>query len=78
MGTRWQFFKAAPKVSFCVSLAAAMASATIRSSISPRSAKTFAELTAEEKARYSHRGAAFRQFLQWEDESVERHPHTGS
>jgi XTP/dITP diphosphohydrolase len=37
--------------------------------------KTFAELTAEEKARYSHRGAAFRQFLQWEDESLERHPH---
>jgi len=27
--------------------------------------KTFAELTAEEKARYSHRGAAFRQFLDW-------------
>ena len=39
--------------------------------------KTFAELTAEEKARYSHRGAAFRQFLQWEAESPERHPHTG-
>ena len=39
--------------------------------------KTFAELTAEEKARYSHRGAAFRQFLQWEDESAERHPHVG-
>jgi XTP/dITP diphosphohydrolase len=37
--------------------------------------KTFAELTAEEKARYSHRGAAFRQFLEWEDESPERHPH---
>jgi XTP/dITP diphosphohydrolase len=27
--------------------------------------KTFAELTAEEKSRYSHRGAAFRQFLEW-------------
>src|SRR5271167_2024050 len=27
--------------------------------------KAFAELTAEEKARYSHRGAAFRQFLAW-------------
>jgi XTP/dITP diphosphohydrolase len=27
--------------------------------------KTFAELTAEEKARYSHRGAAFRDFLEW-------------
>lgn len=37
--------------------------------------KTFAELTAEEKARYSHRGSALRQFLQWEDESPERHPH---
>jgi XTP/dITP diphosphohydrolase len=27
--------------------------------------KTFAELTAEEKAEYSHRGAAFREFLRW-------------
>jgi XTP/dITP diphosphohydrolase len=27
--------------------------------------KTFAELSAEEKARYSHRGSAFRQFLEW-------------
>jgi XTP/dITP diphosphohydrolase len=27
--------------------------------------KTFAELTAEDKALYSHRGAAFRQFLAW-------------
>ncbi|MBS1852989.1 MAG: RdgB/HAM1 family non-canonical purine NTP pyrophosphatase [Acidobacteria bacterium] len=27
--------------------------------------KTFAELTAEEKAQYSHRGAAFRKFLEW-------------
>ena len=41
----------------------------------PEIEKTFAELSAEEKARYSHRGAAFRQFLQWEDESAERHPH---
>jgi len=31
----------------------------------PQIQKTFAELTAEEKAHYSHRGAAFRQFLQW-------------
>jgi XTP/dITP diphosphohydrolase len=31
----------------------------------PQIGKTFAELTPEEKARYSHRGAAFRQFLQW-------------
>ena len=27
--------------------------------------KTFAELMPEEKAQYSHRGAAFRQFLAW-------------
>ncbi len=27
--------------------------------------KTFAELSAEEKSRYSHRGAAFRSFLDW-------------
>jgi len=27
--------------------------------------KTFAELGAEEKARYSHRGQAFRYFLEW-------------
>lgn len=33
----------------------------------PQIAKTFAELSAEEKARYSHRGAAFRQFLEWMD-----------
>lgn len=41
----------------------------------PQIGKTFAELTAEEKANYSHRGAAFRAFLQWEDEATERHPH---
>jgi XTP/dITP diphosphohydrolase len=33
----------------------------------PEIEKTFAELTAEEKAKYSHRGAAFRKFLQWCD-----------
>jgi XTP/dITP diphosphohydrolase len=38
--------------------------------------KTFAQLTAEEKALYSHRGAAFRAFLAWQDESREQHPHT--
>ncbi len=27
--------------------------------------KTFAELTAEEKSKYSHRGAAFRKLLKW-------------
>ncbi len=31
----------------------------------PEIKKTFAELTAEEKAKYSHRGAAFREFLRW-------------
>lgn len=33
----------------------------------PQIKKTFAELSAEEKARYSHRGAAFRRFLEWYD-----------
>jgi len=31
----------------------------------PQIQKTFAELTAEEKSKYSHRGKAFRKFLQW-------------
>jgi inosine/xanthosine triphosphate pyrophosphatase family protein len=31
----------------------------------PQIGKTFAELSAAEKANYSHRGAAFRAFLQW-------------
>ena len=31
----------------------------------PQIEKTFAELTAEEKSKYSHRGAAFRKFLDW-------------
>ncbi|MGB6814524.1 MAG: non-canonical purine NTP pyrophosphatase, partial [Candidatus Sulfotelmatobacter sp.] len=31
----------------------------------PQIKKTFAELSAEEKSKYSHRGAAFRAFLQW-------------
>jgi XTP/dITP diphosphohydrolase len=35
--------------------------------------KTFAELTAEEKAHYSHRGAAFKQFLKWYRESSQKH-----
>ena len=34
----------------------------------PTIQKTFAELTPEEKARYSHRGQAFRKFLAWMDE----------
>ena len=33
----------------------------------PQIGKTFAELSAEEKAHYSHRGAAFRRFLEWCD-----------
>jgi len=33
----------------------------------PKIRKTFAELSAEEKSKYSHRGAAFRQFLEWCD-----------
>jgi XTP/dITP diphosphohydrolase len=33
----------------------------------PEIKKTFAELTAEEKSKYSHRGAAFREFLAWFD-----------
>jgi XTP/dITP diphosphohydrolase len=31
----------------------------------PQIQKTFAELSAEEKALYSHRGSAFRAFLEW-------------
>jgi len=31
----------------------------------PQIEKTFAELSAEEKSQYSHRGAAFRAFLSW-------------
>jgi XTP/dITP diphosphohydrolase len=33
----------------------------------PEIHKTFAELTPEEKAKHSHRGAAFRAFLEWID-----------
>jgi XTP/dITP diphosphohydrolase len=36
----------------------------------PAIRKTFAELTAEEKAKYSHRGAAFRSFLDWNDARI--------
>jgi XTP/dITP diphosphohydrolase len=31
----------------------------------PQIGKTFAELSPAEKAQYSHRGAAFRAFLEW-------------
>jgi XTP/dITP diphosphohydrolase len=33
----------------------------------PQIEKTFAELSPQEKAKYSHRGAAFRKFLEWSD-----------
>ncbi len=36
----------------------------------PQIRKTFAELSAEEKSRHSHRGAAFRAFLDWYDQSL--------
>jgi XTP/dITP diphosphohydrolase len=36
----------------------------------PPFAKSFAELSAEEKSRVSHRGAAFRKFLEWFDAQV--------
>lgn len=42
----------------------------------PQINKTFAEIAAEEKAQYSHRGAAFRQFLDWADHLRDQHPHT--
>src|SRR5262249_17038263 len=34
----------------------------------PQIHKTFAELSPEEKSKYSHRGAAFRDFLDWCDQ----------
>jgi len=34
--------------------------------------KTFAEISAEQKAEYSHRGKAFRGFLEWLEESGDR------
>jgi XTP/dITP diphosphohydrolase len=37
----------------------------------PRIGKTFAELSAEEKSEYSHRGAAFRELLGWLAAGVE-------
>ena len=35
----------------------------------PQIQKTFAELTPEEKSKYSHRGAAFRKLLEWCDQN---------
>lgn len=37
----------------------------------PQIDKTFAELSPEEKARYSHRGQAFRKFLAWCDSAID-------
>jgi len=36
----------------------------------PQIQKTFAELSAEEKSKFSHRGAAFRQFLEWCEKQI--------
>jgi XTP/dITP diphosphohydrolase len=36
----------------------------------PKIQKTFAELSAQEKSQFSHRGAAFRQFLDWCEERI--------
>jgi XTP/dITP diphosphohydrolase len=36
----------------------------------PEIGKTFAELSAEEKSQFSHRGAAFRKFLDWADSKL--------
>ena len=38
----------------------------------PQIHKTFAELSEEEKAHYSHRGSAFRQFLDWYEKQFSR------
>ncbi len=40
----------------------------------PRINKTFAELSLEEKAVYSHRGSAFREFLKWQIATQARRP----
>jgi len=39
---------------------------------SPALCKTFAELRPKEKAAVSHRGAAFRKFLEWEEQQVKK------
>jgi XTP/dITP diphosphohydrolase len=38
----------------------------------PPLGKTFAELTPDEKSAVSHRGQAFRKFLQWAQENLVR------
>jgi XTP/dITP diphosphohydrolase len=43
----------------------------------PQIKKTFAELSAEEKSKHSHRGAAFRKFLDWHKSMLaEKSPHS--
>jgi len=37
----------------------------------PQIGRTFAELSPEEKARFSHRGEAFRKFLDWCDSAID-------
>jgi XTP/dITP diphosphohydrolase len=39
----------------------------------PQIEKTFAELSAEEKSNYSHRGKAFREFLDWCEDTDRDH-----
>ena len=39
----------------------------------PQIEKTFAQLSAEEKSKYSHRGSAFRQFLEWYEKQIADH-----
>jgi len=43
----------------------------------PRISKTFAELSAEEKSHYSHRGAAFQKLLEWCDSELKDAKGTG-
>ena len=43
----------------------------------PALQKSFAELTAEEKANVSHRGAAFGKFLRWMEEEARNHEAAG-
>ena len=40
----------------------------------PQIQKTFAELSAEEKSKFSHRGKAFREFLKWCEAAGDRSP----
>ncbi len=66
---RWPLFAERPKESFLKRRAGANGFGYDPLFYFPQIQKTFAELSAEEKSRYSHRGAAFRQFLDWYVES---------